>query len=318
MAEALPDLTIVIPTYNRAQLVRRAIASCLSDTSQNVEVIVVDDCSTDDTAESLSTFRDARLLPLKQPVNRGVCAARRLGVFHARAPWLAFLDSDDELAPGAIENLIRLLQTIPSDVGTLYTRRKHDDGSLSPARVKNFGRLSYAGYIDLISSNYRTNCDVFTCVRRSALALANWPAERVPEIGFHLDLARATGTMILPDLFYLNHDDAGERLTSAPSRRHSYEHDLAASSYCRKILLEHGAALHAHGRILWIAIAQKSIVLSLRHGRRSDAFECLYIAFAQGGIVPRLIGIFALGRLGLAIAARLAVARRDRKRAWNF
>lgn len=318
MAEPLPDLTIVVPTYNRAHLVRRAVDSCLSDTSQNVEVVIVDDGSTDETAQSLSAVRDARLMVVRQSDNRGACAARRLGVLHARAPWIAFLDSDDELAPGAAGEIIPLLRDIPPDVGTVYTRRRHDNGRISPSHIKAFGRVSYVDYIELISSNYRANCDVFTCIRRSALAPANWPEERVPEIGFHLDLARATGTMLLPDIFYLSHADAIDRLTNPASRTVSCERDLTASRYCRKILLEHGAALRAHGPILWTAIAQKSIVLSLRHGRRSDAFETLRIARAQGGFVPRLIGIFALGRLGLIGAVRLAAARRNWKRAWDL
>ena len=85
--------SVIIPTYNRARLVCRAIDSALAQTHPDVEVIVIDDGSTDDTAECLAAYGE-RIRVIRQP-NAGVCAARNAGMALASGDFIAFLDSDD-------------------------------------------------------------------------------------------------------------------------------------------------------------------------------------------------------------------------------
>ncbi|WP_428939623.1 glycosyltransferase family 2 protein [Fontivita pretiosa] len=100
-------LSVVIPTYNRAQIVIRAIDSALAQTLPPDEIIVVDDGSTDGTCELLhSRYRDARIRVVRQ-ANAGVSAARNAGVRAARGQWIAFLDSDDEWHPQKLATQIR-------------------------------------------------------------------------------------------------------------------------------------------------------------------------------------------------------------------
>ena len=89
-----PQVSVVIPTYNRATLVVEAVASVLAQTYGDFEVLVVDDGSTDATLEALAPFRGQVKL-LRQSPRRGVAAARNLGSRAAAGEWLAFLDSDD-------------------------------------------------------------------------------------------------------------------------------------------------------------------------------------------------------------------------------
>lgn len=95
---ARPSFTVVIPTRDRSELVERAAKSVLAQTWTDFELLVVDDGSTDDTAERLAHWSDPRLRVLSQP-RRGVSAARNLGAKHARGRILTFLDSDDEALP---------------------------------------------------------------------------------------------------------------------------------------------------------------------------------------------------------------------------
>lgn len=89
-------VSIVIPTYNRADVLGRAIESVLQQTETNWELILIDDGSTDDTAQVIAPYlKDRRLLFFKTP-NRGVSAARNFAIRQAQAEWIAFLDSDDE------------------------------------------------------------------------------------------------------------------------------------------------------------------------------------------------------------------------------
>ncbi|MEW6582696.1 MAG: glycosyltransferase family 2 protein [Actinomycetota bacterium] len=104
LAAEAPRISAVIPTYNRAALVVRAVRSVLAQTRPPDEVIVVDDGSTDDTAARLAGLGDDRVRVVSQ-TNAGAAAARNRGVAEATGDWVAFLDSDDLWVPGHLEAL---------------------------------------------------------------------------------------------------------------------------------------------------------------------------------------------------------------------
>ena len=89
-------VSVVIPTHNRARTLRRAIESVLGQGYQNLELIVVDDASTDDTRAVLSSIDDPRMRVVTHEFNRGCAAARNTGAINAHGVYLAFQDSDDE------------------------------------------------------------------------------------------------------------------------------------------------------------------------------------------------------------------------------
>jgi hypothetical protein len=93
-----PEVTAVIPTMNRARLVSRALASALRQEDVDLEVIVVDNGSTDETPEILDRVHDGRVRVIRRGKARAA-SARNLAVDAARAPWVAFLDDDDVWAP---------------------------------------------------------------------------------------------------------------------------------------------------------------------------------------------------------------------------
>jgi glycosyltransferase involved in cell wall biosynthesis len=96
-----PEVTIAIPTKNRQDLVRRAVASALGQTFTDIEVVVVDDGSTKPVR--LDGIGDERLRVVRHLSSRGLCAARNTGLGAARGRWIAFLDDDDELAPEMVQ-----------------------------------------------------------------------------------------------------------------------------------------------------------------------------------------------------------------------
>lgn len=108
----LPNrVSVIIPTYNRANLVCRAIDSALAQTHPDIEIIVVDDGSTDDTAERLAIY-DQRIRVIRQP-NAGVGAARNSGIALAGGEFIAFLDSDDDWLPWKLSAQIAAFQQRP-------------------------------------------------------------------------------------------------------------------------------------------------------------------------------------------------------------
>lgn len=94
----MPELSIVIPTYNRAEQVGRAVASCLQQSDGRLRIIVVIDGATDHTQAVLAGLADPRLTVIAQP-NQGVSAARNTGIRAAETEWVAFLDDDDTFEP---------------------------------------------------------------------------------------------------------------------------------------------------------------------------------------------------------------------------
>ncbi len=128
-----PLVSIIIPTYNYAGYLPRAIGSCLDQTYRNLETIVVDDGSTDTTAAVVSGFGD-EIVYVRQE-NQGVSAARNAGLARARGEFIAFLDADDILLKDCIASTVAVLLDHP-DVGIVFTDTLHleKDGALVPRR----------------------------------------------------------------------------------------------------------------------------------------------------------------------------------------
>ncbi|MBF0522063.1 MAG: glycosyltransferase family 2 protein [Candidatus Omnitrophica bacterium] len=110
-------VSVVIPAYNRAYTLRRAINSVLNQTHQNVEIFVVDDGSTDNTQEIVRNFLDPRVRYIRHPQNLGISAARNTGIEVARGNFVALLDSDDEFLSDKIEKSLKIFDRASRRVG---------------------------------------------------------------------------------------------------------------------------------------------------------------------------------------------------------
>lgn len=112
--------SIVIPTYNRAHLVGKAIESVLHQTYPYFELIVSDDASTDDTEAVVQSYNDERIRYIKAAVNKGNAATRNAGVQMAVHPVIAFLDSDDRYKPDYLQRLHEVFRKAPAGVGMVW------------------------------------------------------------------------------------------------------------------------------------------------------------------------------------------------------
>lgn len=135
-----PQVSVVIPTHNRAHLLRRAIASVLRQTFTDFEVLVVDDASTDGTGTVVANFRDRRIRLLPLSTRGGPSRARNDGMQAARGDLIALLDSDDEWLPSKLERQVsRLRQSSDPErtlVYCLYARRDALTGrTVVPPRI---------------------------------------------------------------------------------------------------------------------------------------------------------------------------------------
>tara|TARA_Y100001001_G_scaffold4669_1_gene4879 strand:+ start:16198 stop:17106 length:909 start_codon:yes stop_codon:yes gene_type:complete len=96
-------VSVIIPTYNRARLLKRALKSVSEQTYKNIEIIVVDDCSNDGTVDLLKEYPDTRMRFFKTDYNMKASAARNVGIEMSKGRYLTFLDSDDEYMPSKVE-----------------------------------------------------------------------------------------------------------------------------------------------------------------------------------------------------------------------
>lgn len=140
-----PDVSVVIPTYNRAHLLRRSIESVLAQTYETFELLVVDDASTDGTREVVGSLGDTRIHYRRVERNRGPGAARNVGIRVARGELIAFQDSDDEWMPDKLERQMAVFAEASSVVDVVYSDMEmvRRDGSVAyhPAPAVVAGRL---------------------------------------------------------------------------------------------------------------------------------------------------------------------------------
>ena len=122
-----PNISVIITTYNRAEVLPRAIESVLNQTYGNYDVHIVDDCSSDETpkvVESLLAGNDNKYY-WRHKKRRGLAAARNTGIAHSNGEYIAFLDDDDEWKPESLKRRIELLENLaPEEVsrtGVVYT-----------------------------------------------------------------------------------------------------------------------------------------------------------------------------------------------------
>ncbi|MBW4490163.1 MAG: glycosyltransferase family 2 protein [Trichocoleus desertorum ATA4-8-CV12] len=130
MSSQFPLVSVIIPAYNTELYIGPALESVLSQTYQNIEVLVVDDGSKDRTAEIVESFvqKDPRVQLFRQK-NAGVAAARNLAIAHAQGEYIAPIDADDIWYPQKLEKQVQCMLRSGPEVGLVYTWSVHIDES---------------------------------------------------------------------------------------------------------------------------------------------------------------------------------------------
>lgn len=122
-----PLVSVIIPTHNRAEMLKRALKSVLAQTWEDYEVIVVSDGSTDDTDKVMASFKDPRIHFLQHEKSQGASAARNTGISHSRGDYVAFLDDDDEWTANKLEVQMPVIINSDDEVGLVYAWMEYYD-----------------------------------------------------------------------------------------------------------------------------------------------------------------------------------------------
>ena len=130
----MPPVSVIIPAFNRAQTIGRALRSVLAQDFTDFEIIVVDDASRDGLRAALATVSDRRLTVLSHAENRGAAAARNTGIKAASGQYVAFLDSDDEWSPAKLRTQLAVLKAAQSSALLSFTGFYLRRGGAQPPR----------------------------------------------------------------------------------------------------------------------------------------------------------------------------------------
>jgi glycosyltransferase involved in cell wall biosynthesis len=164
---ASPSISVVVPLFNKRAWVAEAVASALMQDWSPLEVIVVDDGSTDGGGASLTGF-DERVRVFQQP-NAGESAARNRGIAAARGDWVAFLDADDRFVQGHLRRLVELSRMHPEAAALCSGYRNFWPGGRTQERV--LARLGHGMVRDFFKEQQRgLTCVGAIAIRREVLA----------------------------------------------------------------------------------------------------------------------------------------------------
>lgn len=165
-------ISVVIPLYNKKECVAHTLECVLNQTYQEFEVVVVDDGSTDGSAEAVEGFEDERIRLIRQE-NGGVSAARNRGIKEARSEYVAFLDADDEWKPEHLQTLVELMEKYPQ-CGSYSTNYEFKQGDKVKQTILN--KIPFEGedgvltnYFEVASCSHPPVCSITICVKKSLL-----------------------------------------------------------------------------------------------------------------------------------------------------
>ena len=225
----VPAVSVILPTYNRSRLLERAVRSVLAQSYGGLELIVVDDASTDDTAAVLATITDSRLRLLSHRENQGASAARNAGIKAARGEFVAFQDSDDVWMPDKLQKQMAVFRDSDIGMGVVYHGLFRLDGTEAryspPAGIaRKEGDLA----LQILPKSFVTTTTLL--VRRRLLVEVGLFDENLPRFQdweLVMRLARACRFRFLD-----------EPLTIAFVTEESITHDQAAALEARRAILE--------------------------------------------------------------------------------
>jgi glycosyltransferase involved in cell wall biosynthesis len=289
-------VTFLIPTWNRATKLRRAIDSVLTQPSASleaVELIVVDDGSTDATPAAMLVYEsDKRVKYIRLPENRGVAAARNVGIDAATGSWIVLLDSDNAMLPAMLPRLLGELSALREDVGIFWANSRDSSGTLT---VRDTVRGVVPG-VHLVEGRYPG--EHFSAVR-AALARRH----RFAELGtrnecaacFWFPIALASMLYKTPEPYQQYETTGEDRVTSYSSRRHRAGELVRCFE---ETVHRYGNLLLAHAPKSYWGLQGRIAFYRSVGGEWFGAAKAGWRAAAGARIVPSNLVVFALCALG--------------------
>lgn len=155
-----PLISVIIPSYNRAFILTDAINSVLQQTYKNIELLFVDDCSTDNTEEIVKNITDSRFHYIRLEKNSGACTARNRGIKEAKGDYIAFNDSDDQWHIDKLEKQLSFLNKNNADIVLCKMECKNNNGEFLHL-FPNYTEDKSISYLSLLEYNCTSTQTLF-------------------------------------------------------------------------------------------------------------------------------------------------------------
>lgn len=312
----MPYFSLVVAAHNRAGIIHRCLNSCLNQSFRDLEVVVVDDASTDHTQAVLSGITDPRLVVVRHSKNRGISPTRRTGVVTSRGAWVVIVDSDWELLPHALNRLHEVTTTVPENIGVVRGRMRWDTGRVTPSFIPD-EPIGYKGRIKWVDAE--GGSDALMCTSREVYEQVCYEADRrgIQESLFQLNIAQNTQSLYLEDVLCLQYSDAPNSATRGRSSAHMDNLRRNAPDMLwmyEQTLSLHGEALKKWGprqyRMLFRGAALESFYMGSRRSgldymlqylrlQPGDIYAWLILGLGVLGSGPALYGNMLKRRLGI-------------------
>jgi glycosyltransferase involved in cell wall biosynthesis len=305
-----PFFSIVIPTYDRAEIIGRCLDSCFDQSFSDFDVVVVDDASTDATVATLKGIDDPRLRIVEHEVNRGISPSRHTGVAASHGQWIVPVDSDWELFPYTLERLRDAIAELPDGVRVLRGPMLWDDGRVTPESPPT-GVVGYEARV----RGLEMGGDAVQCLQRAVFDTTPYFSDRrgTVESLYELELARAETSIWVPEVLGKEYTDA----------RNSSVRSVDAGTIPRLLneapdmlwmaetaLNEHGPALADYAPTLQRVFVRMGSTQAFLAGDRRKGLRYGLAALRLKKLNPAVWVGIALGLIGPRAVARGLLAHR--------
>lgn len=302
-----PFFSVIVTTYNREQIVRRCVDSCLRQSFEDFEVVVVDDASSDDTVAALEAYEDPRVRVVVHDRNRGINPARHTGTVAATGEWVVVMDSDWELLPNALERLHAAITGLADAARVIRFRLRWDDGSVTPRSVPGTA-IGYEGRIRWAEEEGGN--DAGRCIKATVFERTPYFADRrgAMEALFELDLAKAETSVVLDEVLGLEHSDAPNswlRSTSAAELLPRLRAEAPDMLWMAETMIDrHGEALRRWGPRQFANIQRVAAVQAFLLGERRKGLRHALASLRARPLAGMTWVSLALGLLGPGAVGR--------------
>lgn len=318
-----PFFSILITAYNRPDETVRCVRSCSEQDFRDLEIVVVDDASTDATPSALAAIDDPRLRVIRHAHNRGISPARATAVTHAAGQWFVILDSDWELVSGSLARLREVIDGLPDGIRVVRSRLRCDDGSLQPGVLPD-GITDYDGRLRWCEAVVAAavSSDAGHCVHRDVFEAGNFIADRRGEVEalWELNLARRERSLWIPDVLGIQHTGSLNSHSRDLSPHRLIPRLLAEAPdqqwMVETLLAEHGLALARIAPRYRLNLLERGVLESSLAGDRRAAVRHAAAATRAGSRHPvKLWATLAIGMVEpRALAWTKVMGRRWRAR----
>jgi glycosyltransferase involved in cell wall biosynthesis len=215
----------------------------------------------------------------------------------AKGEWVLFLDSDDELVPGALRAVQSEIEAAHASIDGIWFRCQRDDGRLSPDPFPAWRLLDYEGHLRFMQLTVNGSTDMMKVCRRATFDHVRYPNNRALESGYHLDFAKRFVSIISETVARFYHQDAPNQLTATLTRLRARDRsfNLDMLEAYRDLFAKHGESLRRLAPSVMDRYLEKATILALNVGYRGLAAKLILKRAWFGKVDFKSVLMFGVG-----------------------